>query len=210
VPPVLVLVLIKLGINKLYTPEAVLAKLRLLILKLTGNANFPTTSPSIVQLQAIADALEPLIDEVKAGNLAKMEQRNNQVELGKEAIRQLSYDIQFQSRGDEEKIKSAGFEVRKQRSAPQLPGQVQNLRSSALGNGKIKLLWKKLAHADLYVIAQATNIVANEWEPFNKTTRCSIVLENLIPGHVYYFRVFAINSMGDGNPSDVVEQMCLK
>ena len=57
ISPLFILVLIKLGLNKLYTPELLLAQLRLFILKLTGNVNFPTTVPTLVQLQDLANAL---------------------------------------------------------------------------------------------------------------------------------------------------------
>lgn len=208
--PLFLLVVIKLGLEKLYTPEALLAKLRLFILKLTGNANFPTTNPTIAQLQTLADDLRDAIDAVKAGNTALIEHRDTLVADSKEAIRQLSYDIQFQSHGDEEKITSAGFEVRKPRTAPQLPAQVENLRSKALGNSKIELRWKRVVNADMYVVAVAVDVVADKWELMNKTTRCNIVLDNMQAGNTFFFRVYAINSKGDGNPSDVVEQMSLR
>jgi hypothetical protein len=209
VDPLFILVLIKLGLNKLYTPELLLAQLRLHILKLTGNVNFSTTDPTVAKLQTWADNLQAAIDAVKAGDHSVIEHRDTLVEESKELIRQLSYDIQFQSHGDAEKITSAGFEVRKPRTAPQLPVQMQNLRAKALGNGKIQLRWKAIKNSDLYVILESTDLSGDNWKPATKSTKVNVVLEDLRGGTTYYYKVYAINSKGDGNPSDVVEQMCL-
>jgi len=201
----MVFILITIGLQGL-TPETLLARLRKHILMLTGNANFPTTNPTIAALTTFADDLKDTIDKIAAGDHSLIVHRDTLMVDGKELIRLLSYDIQYQSQGDKEKIASSGFDTRAPKSSPQLPEQVLQLRAKALGNKKVKLQWKRVLKSHLYVIASTDNPLTGNWTLVNKTTRCSIVLEDLNPGQMYYFRVFAINSMGEGNPSDIVEQ----
>jgi hypothetical protein len=208
IPDVILLYLVRLDLIKATTPEKLLARLRMHIQMLTGNAYFPTPEPTLPVLQAAADELEQTIDDVNSGNKAKIPHRNAVVAEVEEYIRTLSYYVQLTSNGDAEKIQSAGFELRKEASPPQLPVQVANLRAEALGNGKIKLRWKAISNADIYVV-QASKEVYFKESIMDKTTRSSFVFENLEPGSLYYMKVFAINSVGDGNPSDVVEQRVL-
>lgn len=209
VPDIIILVLIKLGFDKLTTPEKLLARLRLHIQMLTGNPNFPGPEPTLLMLQSAADELEQSIDDVNAGNKAQIPHRNNLVAQAEELIRNLSYYVQFESEGDAEKIQSAGFEVRKVPSASQLPVQVSNLRAKAMGGGKVKLRWNAVYNADIYVIEMMKDINNPADAQIDKSTKSSFVFENLTAGVLYYFKVYAINGVGDGNPSDIVEQRVL-
>ena len=211
--PVFVMFLIRLGLEKQTTPEKLLARLRMHVEKLTGNATFPVISPTLIELGDMADDLEALIDQVNAGNNALIPDRDAAVADGEEMIRQLSYNIQFLSKGDDVKIKSAGFDVRKPKGASQNPGQVLNLVVKAVGPGKIKLSWDKDEHSTVYVIErQSGNGVPPfpvQWEGAGKTRNVSFVAEDLTPGQVYTFRVYGTNGNADGNPSDIAEQRCL-
>lgn len=202
------LFLVKLDLNGI-NADKMLTRLSLHIAMLTGNANFPTTNPSIAQLQTMWGDLKAAIDGVNSGNHALIPHRNNLLADARGLIRKLSYDIQNQSNGDYEKIKSSGFDVRKEKSPSYLPEQPANLKSTAIGNGKIKLRWKALPNADMYVIESAPNPVAGPWAVVNTSTRANFVIEFLSPGQLYYFRVFGANAMGNGNPSDPAEQRCL-
>ena len=202
------LYLVKLNISSI-TADKMLTRLSLHIAMLTGNANFPRTNPSIAELQTMWGDLKAAIDAVNAGNHALIPHRNNLLTDAEDMIRKLSYDIQNQSNGDFEKIKSSGFDVRKDKSPSYLPAQPANLKSAAIGNGKIRLRWKSLPNADMYVMESAPNPVSGPWAVVDTSTRASFVIENLSPGQLYYFRVFGANSIGNGNPSDPVEQRCL-
>ncbi|MBK7148825.1 MAG: fibronectin type III domain-containing protein, partial [Bacteroidetes bacterium] len=186
VPNVMMLFILRLGLKKATTPEKLLARLRMHIQMLTGNANFTTPEPTLPVLQAAADELEQAIDDVNSGNKAKIPHRNAVVAQVEEYIRTLSYYVQLTSNGNTEKIQSAGFELRKEPSAPQLPVQVANLRAEALGNGKIKLRWKAVSNADIYVVEASKDIYNFKEAIMDKTTRSSMVLENLEPGTMYY------------------------
>ena len=174
--------------------------------KLDGNANFPTTKPSFTDLQNTAADLAKTIMAIEGGDISRIPHRNTVMLEAENMIRQLSYDIQNQSMGDEEKIKSAGFAVRKGKGASQPVGLVTKFKTKALGNGKVKLSWKRFANSDMNFIEVTDNPVTGVWKPIAKTHRSSFIMEELIAGQVYYFRVYGSNSLGDGNPSEPAEQ----
>jgi hypothetical protein len=205
----LILFIIKIGLQTVTTPEILLAKLRMHILKLSGNGNFPTTKPDMASLQALEADLEKAIDAVANGNIAQIPVRDAIARNAKEAIRRLAVNIEDQADSDPLKIVTAGFEVRKAASVNGLPEQVLQLKAKPAGPGKISLRWKKVDTALVYVIEQSSDPVNGKWDLFTKATKASITIENLNPGQLYYFRVFAINNKGDGNPSDPAEQRSL-
>ncbi len=211
--PLMLLVLISLNFGKDNTPEKFLERMRKHILMLTGNANFAVTDPTLAEVQDMADDLEEGIDLVNAGDNSKITHRDTLFADAKEMIRQLSYNIQYLSAGDKEKIESAGFNARKIPGAPQSPGQVLNLVTKPVGPGKVKLRWKRDANTKVYAVEMQT--LANppfpnvSWESMGKTSKVSFLVEGLIPGQLYFFRVYGSNGNEDGNPSDPAEQRSL-
>ncbi len=207
--PVFVLVLIRLGLEEQSTPEKVLARLRLHIEKLTGNVYFPVTDPSVADLEGMEEDLEESIDEVNAGNIAEIPTRDARVADAKEMIRQLSYNIQYLSKGDAVKIQSAGFDVRKNRGPSVPPGQVMNLVAKPVGPGKIELSWDRDDHARFYIIETNNNPLGAPWQAIGTSRRIKFVVDGLQSGLVYYYRVISSNGNETGNPSDIVEQRSL-
>ena len=207
--PVFLLVLIKLGLEEITTPMKMVERLVLLGTKLDGNVNFPTTKPSFTDLKALGSDLATTIIAIDGGDKSQIPHRDTLMLQAENMIRQLSYDIQNQSMGDEEKIKSAGFAVRKGRGASQPVAQVTNFKVKVLGNGKLKLSWKRLANSVMNFIEITNNPVTAVWSPKGKTHKSSFIADGLIPGQVYYLRVYASNDLGDGNPSDPAEQRVL-
>jgi hypothetical protein len=205
----IVLFIIKTGLQNITAAETLLAKLRLHILKLTGNGNFPTTKPDMASLQDLEANLEKAIDAVANGNTAQIPVRDSYARATKEAIRRLAVNIEDQADSDPLKIITSGFEVRKAASVNGLPEQVLQLKAKPAGPCKISLRWKKVDTALMYVIEKTNDPVNGTWEPLNKSSKTSITIEGLNPGQLYYFRVFAINNKGDGNPSDPAEQRSL-
>ena len=205
-----ILFLIRIGLEVQNTAEKLLSRLRMHIEKLEGNALFPVTEPSLAELKDMVAKLQKDIDEIAGGNIALLAHRNNLEEKAVEMITHLSYHIQFLSKGDEVKIKSAGFDVHKPKSRAPLPGQVLKLSPKPVGPGKIKLKWKKEARSKFYMIEINADPLSNApWQLIGKTSKVNYTVENLTPGQVYYFRVIASNGSVDANPSDIAEQRSL-
>ncbi len=207
--PVFILVLAKLGFNKLRTPQKLLGRLQIHIAKLTGNAWFPVTEPSLPYMQALAEELEETIHKIEAGDKSFIPHRQTLVMKVENAIRKLSYDIQNLSNGNEEMIKSAGFDVQQGRSATKPVGEVMHLTAEPVGPGRVILRWKKIAYSRMNFIEITDNPATGNWKPLDKTGKSSFIVTGLTPGVLYYFRVYGSNSLGDSNPSEPAEQRSL-
>lgn len=101
--PLFILVLIKLDLDS-KTAVQIKERLERYISMLTGNPNFPTTSPSIAQLTTAHDELADLILSASNGDRIQIELRDIKQKECEDLIRTLSYDIQHQSNGDAEKF----------------------------------------------------------------------------------------------------------
>jgi hypothetical protein len=181
--PMFILVMIRVGLEKQNTPGKLLARLRLHIEKLDGNPFFPVTDPGLAELEEIADELKNVIVEIAAGNKALIPHRETLIAEAKEMILQLSYHIQYLSQGNEEKIKSAGFDVHKRRRTSQLPGQIMGLVASPVGLGKIMLSWDREPYSTFYIIEKNANPFGEGlWKYFKKSRRVRVIIEGLTPG----------------------------
>ena len=209
IAPVLILVMAKLGFNQLRTPSKLLERLKLHISKLTDNAYFPVTTPSVADMQTLTDELNDAIIQIKAGDKRLIPYRKTLVLQVENTIRRLSYNIQFLSGGNEEMIRSAGFDIRKGKGVTNPVGEVMHLTAEVLGGGKIKLRWRKLDSTFMNYIEVTDNPVTGTWIPIGKTGRSSFIVTGLTPGALYYFRVYGSNDLGDGNPSVPMEQRSL-
>ena len=207
--PLMVLVLIKLGLDEITTPAKMVLRLQLHAEKLTGNANFPVTEPTLAEIEALATELAGTIIAIDGGDLSKIPHRDALMLQAEKAIHTLSYDIQFQSKGNSEKIQSAGFAVRKGKVTAQPVGNVYNMRAKPVGPGKIKLRWKRIVGSKMNYLETTSDPVAGIWIPLGKTTRSTFTVEDLVPGSLHFYRVYGSNSLGDGNPGTVVEQRSL-
>lgn len=207
--PVFILVLIKLGLDEITTPLKMVERLMLLSGKLDGNLNFPITSPTYIELKTMGGDLADTVIAIDGGDKSLIPHRDTLMLQAENMIRKLSYDIQNLSNGDAEKINSAGFAVRKGSGAPQPVGAVVNLKAKAIGAGKVKLRWRKVAHSRMNFIESTVDPVNVPWKPFAKTALSSYTVEGLTPGELVFYRVYGSNNLGDGNPSDPAEQRSL-
>jgi hypothetical protein len=187
-------------------PKKLLARIRLHIKMLDGNPFFPTTNPTLAAFTAFALELEDTITQIEAGNKALIPHRKTLELQGLEMLRLLAYNLQAQSKGDEEQVKSSGYEIRKFGGPGHPIGQVLNLRAKPVGEGIIKLRWLSERIHRMYYIEQ---LIAGKWKAIGKTRNISFKVKNLVPGELYHFRVYATNGNEDGNPSDLVEQRSL-
>lgn len=207
--PIFQLVLINVGISKANAKE-VRDRLALHILRLTGNASFPSPTPTLLVLQGLHDTLDTLITEAKDSKMARG-QRDAKAKLGRAAISQLAAYVWLTCDGDQLKIESAGFVVRKEPTPAHVPVQVKGLEATAeKTSGKISLKWTSLLDDSIrYIVQRKKNYNDPEWENLGLSTKANWEVTGCEPGHVYFFRIIAINGKGAGPESDICEQRSL-
>jgi len=196
-----------IGFSGLTVPEQI-ERARLIVTRLTGNAAFPTPSPTLSDVSDAADALEIAYNDSRnrdKNKVAIMKLRRKEMLF---LISQLAAYVQQASGGDEEKIRSSGFYVRSSNHThPAVAGQVHNVRvADGSTSGKIKVSWDKAENAALYVV-----LVSTDPDKFNPdsakgfTTRTSKEIGDLDTGVKYWIRILPLGREEMGPLSEPVD-----
>ncbi len=197
---------VKLGIEGL-TPEAIQERADAHITGLTGNADFTTPVPTLVQQQADRDALA-------AANVAVLNNGGKQdrliqavaVKTVKSNIKILAGYVQAISGGDPVKIASVGFGTRKVPQPPEPMPAPPNVRLVFTSMpGELKALWGGVKDKRIYQLqsTDADPVVEGNWKALTMTSRNTYLLTGLTSHLPYSVRVRAVGSLGVGPWSDI-------
>jgi hypothetical protein len=175
---------------------------------LTGNADFPTPSPTLVAITAAIDDLEAAAATVQATKQqlkTEVSKQNDKEDAFDAALNQLVGYVQSVAGDDEALIHSAGMDTRaaggQSTSTPALPPAL----SATAGDhdGEIDLTWDTVPKAKSYIIEKTTDPnAATSWQHAGVSTKSSTTIEGLTPGTRYWFRVAAVGAAGQSGWSD--------
>lgn len=197
---------IKLGLSGL-KPTDLLAKGRLIVSNMTGNASFPDPVPTLADLTTALDAFEDRVEAAAFGDRRAINSRNNGQKAFTAMMRQLGQYVSFVANGDGEVIESSGFEVRKQPESMTSLGQpVDFLAERSKKEGEINLNWKAVSYGKAYQIEVTTTdpaVAEPQWSVALVTSKSSGTVQNLTRGMMYWFRVKAISGDMSSAYSDV-------
>jgi hypothetical protein len=200
---------LKIGFSGLTVPEQI-ERARLIVTRMTGNAAYPTPSPTLADVSDAANALETAYNDSRnrdKNKVAIMKLRRKEMLF---LIGQLAAYVQQASGADEEKILSSGFDVRSSNhSHPVVAGEVHNVRvTDGSNSGKIKVSWDKAANAVVYIVLVSTNPDGFNLESAKGyTTRTSKEIGDLDTGVKYWIRVVALGREEIGplsEPADII------
>ncbi len=194
---------LKLGISGL-SDTALVNKGRTCHDMCTGNSNFQLPEGFLTSLKDACDALAALEDQVVfyGGRIPHQQKRVAGAGV-RELLRELGGYVQAQSKGDEGKILSAGFEVRRRGNPIERLGDVQNLRPQITNfEGEVDLRWNPVANATNYQVYANTQGPEEKtgWELVAYTSRSQYVVQALESGRFYWFRVQALGRKGLRSP----------
>jgi len=190
---------IKKGFSGLSVPDQVTRAINIHG-AMTGNANFPTPSPTLVEFLAAITALNTAWNESRNRDRLKIEimklRRADMLAL----VTQMAAYVQSTSDGDADIILSSGFDIIA-RGLPKPPvGQVLNVR---VANGTVpaslKLQWDREPQARVYVVEVSTDpFTEDTFKPKGVSTKTRIQIGGLEPSTKYWLRVAAIGKDGIG------------
>ena len=192
---------VKLGLRDLSIPELI-AKIRQVVIAMTGNATYPTPSPTLAALTAAADDLEAKLATAEQARLAA-EAATAVQDTSKTTAETLvtaegNY-VQQTSGGDAAKIESAGMEVRDP-STPigDLPAPTDLNATVGDHDGQIDLHWDHVRGAKSYLIEKSLDPpTAISWSVALVATKSSASVTGLTSGTKYWFRVAAVGAAGN-------------
>ncbi len=191
---------IKVPVDKLKA-TAVLALMRNVVAKMTGNANFTTPAVKLTDLTAKADELEGAIQAATFGSRQSKLMRK-QLELeGANLLRAQADYVRSVCGGDAVMLDSSGFELAKQREPIGIPGQAQRMQARITNlKGQLELRWKTVhgAHGYQVWMAEKDPAVDGSWTAIGYTTRVKHLVSDLESHKAYFFCVSAIGTAGEG------------
>ena len=195
---------IALYLSKLL-PPAVLALLRNVVAKMTGNAAFATPLVPLADLTATADELEVAIEEATNGSRQSKLKRDDVLRKAKALLDAQAGYVRGVCNGDATLLESSGFELAKQPTPTGVPGIPQFLEARVTDRrSELKLRWRRVHGARSYQVwmtDQDPTLEAN-WTAIGYTTRVSHLVEGLESFKPYWFCVSAIGTAGEGMQSD--------
>ncbi len=195
---------IKLSLFEL-TFVKLLALIRNIVAKMTGNPNFATPAVKLSDMTALADALEAAIEDATNGSRQSKLVRNALMEQGREMLRVQADYVRSVCAGDVVKLDSSGFELAKQREPIGIPGTAKDMQALFTNRrGNVDLRWKSVYGAHGYQVWMTDKDPAIEanWQAIGYTTRVRHTVSDLDSLKAYWFCVSAIGTAGEGAQSD--------
>jgi hypothetical protein len=197
---------IKLNLNKLSIPDKI-HKAEQIVLKMTGNPNFPAPSPALSAITTAAHELRTAYADSQAARQTQKEKtatQNTKEDILDELLTQEAAFVESVAGSDEEIILSAGMDMRASgvpASSP--PEQPQSLAPFAGDrDGEIDLTWERVAGAKSYIVEKSSDPQAASWQHAGVVTKAMFTAEGLTSGSRCWFRVAAVNNNGQSGWSD--------
>jgi len=198
---------IKLSLNRLSLSEKI-AKARQIAASITGNASFPTPSPTLVLVTTAIDEAETAGAEAQQARQTAKEKtsvQNQKEDALVKIITKLAAYVESVAGDDEQIILSAGMDTRERGTvSTETATQPHALFVSAGDHdGELDLSWDKVAGAKSYVIEKSGDPpTATGWTHSGVSTKSTFTVSGLTSGTRYWFRVAAVNTNGQSGWSD--------
>ena len=201
---------VKTNLAKLKTAEKIQFA-RQIVTDMTSNPNFPMPTPALPSVAAAATALEAAYNaaqtarQISKSKTAAIVPADEALNL---ALTQLANYVQNTSGGDPAKIQSAGFPVR-DTPAPigALPAPCGLEVQPGQNEGHMSVRWKGVRGASSYVVERAQDAPVLNWTQALATTKSRGVVNTMISGTRFWFRVAAVGAAGQGAGSDAISKI---
>lgn len=186
----------------------VVDKIRIVISMMTGNAAYTTPVPTLLSLTTQTDELETRYQAAINGGKDKKLLVQLALRALKSSVVTLTGYVQSASEGDEEKILSAGFDVKRPRTPVGILSPPTGVRS-AFGNhaGEIIVRFGGVKGKLVYKV-QINDTPGDEtkWVDYLYTGKNRFVAQGLITDKWYSFRIATLSAQGLGGWSDSTSQ----
>ena len=195
---------IKLSLFEL-TFVKLLALLRNVVAKMTGNANFTNPAVPLSDMTKLADDLEAAIEDATNGSRQSKLVRNALVQQGRTMLRVQADYVRSVCAGDVVKLESSGFELAKQREPVGIPGTAKDMQALFTNRrGDVELRWRSVygAHGYQVWMTDKDPAIGANWQAIGYTTRVRHRITDLESLKSYWFCVSAIGTAGEGAQSD--------
>lgn len=176
---------------------------------LTGNADFPTTTPTLADFTVLQLAFADALGKTTSGDRQMIALKNQAKETLLDAMRQLATDINAQANGDKAMLISSGFDLGSTGDNSATLGALEDFKLlDGVNSGELKFTCKKASNAVSYLIEYTDEIPtdATVWKTQPSSTR-ELTVRGLRSGVRIYGRVKAVGRKGQQINSEVLSRV---
>ncbi len=182
------------------------------LLKMTGNSNFPTPNPDLPAFKTVVGACEAALTAAINGSKQQKAELVEAEALLEANLVQLAAYVDNIANGSETLILGAGFETEKAQTQATVPAQP--LLRKVVNTGiplALKLFWARVKFATTYQVEQndSETLEEDKWRVIKTQNQVNLIVEGLISGKIYGFRLRPLGSLGWGNYSNVIQARVL-
>ncbi len=178
---------------------ALIAFIRNIIVEMTGNAQYPTPSPTLAALTTSVNAFETAVHEAMGGAKLAIMTRDAARQDLLTLTRQLAAYVQCHCNEDIVALTSSGFDAVKAPSPSVLPAIPGNQQLAITGtSGEMMLKFDRVLNANNYSVQTATS-ANGPWQDWGLSTTVRVTIASLTPGTVYWARACANGSQGSSD-----------
>lgn len=200
--------LIRVSFNHL-SPSALLAQAQGIVTAMTANPGFPepwpTTVPTLTQIQADLAALQAAVTATAAGDRTQIQQRNAARQALANDLSRLGFYVQSLAGTSTVQLASTGFPLRQQTpraqvvDVPPAPGNLRLARGVNSGSLLVRAMpLPKVGSYDVQITTGDPTVEAN-WTAAGSYVNCGrIELDGLTPLKTYSVRMRALGAAGPG------------
>ncbi len=178
---------------------------------MTGNANFPTPQPTIIQLTAAGSDFKVALAAADSGSKTDTANKNQKREVLENILRDLGLYVQLNGKNEETILLSSGYDLQKSKTHIGTLAKPENVKVTPGDNkGAVKIALKTVVGADSYIFEYTALpiIDATIWK-IKTSTKANVQISDLTSGKEYAFRVAGVGSDSELVYSDVVNSFVL-
>jgi hypothetical protein len=182
-----------------------------IIASMTGNANFPTPSPTLAVITTALSAFTIALADAADGGVEKTAIKNAKRAELVSLLRQLSSYVFATAGGDMTKLLSSGFPAQKTTRSPigPLPAPITPVLSQGPVTGSLNASTPPVSGAYIYNWRVALASAPTTYVKQQQTTAASNTFEGLTPGQVYNVELNAVGTAGTSDWSGPGELMII-
>jgi len=170
---------------------------------LTGNTNFQTPYPPLVNITSLRDLFDAAILTAEDGTRSDKARRDElRLELENAMILLASY-VEDNCQNNEVILLSSGFGMHKMPELRALPTKPQSVKvKDGVQSGEVVVTYQKGLHATVHIARYTNDLNSGIWKISEPSSRGKIGIEDLEVGKNVWVQVKAVNSNGISGWSD--------
>jgi hypothetical protein len=189
------------------TAVKVVSLARTAVVKLTVNANFPDLPVLLANITAQAVRTENAITAAADKSRTALAVLRAEKETLAEMLRTTAEYVNTTAAGNEAVLLTSGFEISKTPETNQQPTAITGIEAFYTNiAGTIRLLWKGSRHVRYFNVFMSVDN-GQTWTMLNTVIGRRLLVEQLVSGTRYQFKVIPVGVAGVGPASDIASQI---